>query len=92
MISSRTQDVFVPYGAGRVLIDELYDRGQLTSDLRRRLQRYVVGLQPWEFKSARESSLVTELRPDTNVWIASDTAYHAEKGLLAWQDSLSLII
>jgi len=93
MISSRTQDVFVPYAAaGKSLIDELYRTGQLTADLRHRLQRHVVGLQPWEFKKACESSLITELRADTNVWIAADSSYHAEKGLLASSDQQSLII
>ncbi|MBV9763560.1 MAG: CRISPR-associated helicase Cas3' [Acidobacteriaceae bacterium] len=81
MISSRTQDVFVPYGSGRTLIDELYRVGQLTADLRRRLQRYVVGLHPWEFQEARESGALSELRPESNVWIAGDLAYHREKGL-----------
>lgn len=92
MISSRTQDVFVPYAAGRGLIDELYRTGQLTADLRRRLQRYVVGLQPWEFKQARDVSLITELRPDTNVWIAADSSYHSEKGLLPSSDQQAFIL
>lgn len=80
MVSSRTHDVFVPYREGRGLIDELYRVGQLTADLRRRLQRYVVGLHPWEFQEARESAL-SELREGSNVWIAGDLSYDGEKGL-----------
>lgn len=74
MISSRTQDVFVPYGAGKQFIDELYAAGQLTADLRRKLQRYRVGLQPWEFREAKQAG-VTELRPESNIWIAGDPLY-----------------
>ncbi len=79
MISSRTQDVFVPYGLGAALIDELYKIGQLTADLRRRLQRFTVGLQPWEFQKAKESVL-SELSEGSNVWIAGNAAYHPVKG------------
>jgi CRISPR-associated endonuclease/helicase Cas3 len=81
LISSRTQDVFVPFGEGRALIDELYAARQLTASLRKRMQRYVVGLLPWEFQRAR-GLILTELTPDSNVWIATDAAYDTEKGLL----------
>ena len=37
MISSRTRDVFVPYGDGRRLIDKLFQVRQLTAELRRQL-------------------------------------------------------
>lgn len=81
MISSRTQDVFVPYGDGKAAIDELYRAGQLNADLRRRLQRYTVGLHPWEFQESRKAVLA-ELRRDSGIWIAADSAYDCEKGLL----------
>jgi CRISPR-associated endonuclease/helicase Cas3 len=80
MISSRTQDVFVPYGDGKFIVDELYRAGQLNADLRRRLQRYTVGLHPWEFQEARKTVLA-ELRPESGVWLAADSAYDREKGL-----------
>lgn len=82
MISSRTQDVFVPFGDGKRLIDELYKRRRLTGDLRRLLQRYTVGLQPWEFRKARASA-VSELAEGSNVWIAGDPFYDTTKGLRA---------
>lgn len=91
MISSRTQDVFVPYRHGKALIDELYRVGQLTMDLRRRLQRYVVGLHPWEFQQARKVA-VTEVRPESNVWIAGDLAYDREKGLRIHTESQGTFI
>ncbi len=82
MISSRTQDVLVPFGDGKFLLDELYRIGQLTADLRRRLQRYVVGLQPWEFQSARQLGCVTELRAESSIWIAGDPHYDPVKGVV----------
>jgi CRISPR-associated endonuclease/helicase Cas3 len=80
MISSRTQDVFVPFGEGKQLITELTRIGQLTAGLRRKLQRYTVGLQPWEFQEARRSVLA-EVRPDSNIWFAVDPAYNPHIGL-----------
>ena len=81
MISSRTHDVYVPYGEGKKLIDELYLVRQLFPDLRRRLQRYIVGLQPWEFSKAK-NTIATELAPESDVWIASDSAYSEKQGLV----------
>jgi CRISPR-associated endonuclease/helicase Cas3 len=43
MISSRTQDVYVPFGEGKTLIDELYRRRQLDGGLRRRRQDRACG-------------------------------------------------
>jgi CRISPR-associated endonuclease/helicase Cas3 len=86
MISSRTHDVYVPYGEGKNLIDDLYRVRQLFPDLRRRLQRYTVGLQPWEFSKAK-NTIASELAPESDVWIAGDSAYTEKKGLiLAAQD------
>jgi CRISPR-associated endonuclease/helicase Cas3 len=80
LISSRTQDVFVPFGEGKELLEKLWAIGQLTGELRRELQRFTVGLQPWEFAIAR-SNVLTEVRPDTNLWVATDAAYSERKGL-----------
>ena len=91
MISSRTQDVFVPFGEGKLLIDELLKIGQLTADLRRRLQRYTVGLQTWEFQAAKKS-ILHELRKDSNVWLAADAAYDLQKGLMPNQNESNLIL
>jgi CRISPR-associated endonuclease/helicase Cas3 len=80
MISSRTQDVFVPYREGELLIDELRKHGNLTANLRSRLQRFTVGLHPWEFETASKLVL-SEIRPDSNLWEASNAAYDSETGL-----------
>ena len=90
MISSRTRDVFVPYGEGKGLIDELYKIRQLTGHLRRQLQRFTVGLQPWEFGELKRTVL-SELSSDSNIWIASGAAYSGEKGLQTNMDSAGLI-
>jgi CRISPR-associated endonuclease/helicase Cas3 len=90
MISSRTQDVYVPFGDGKNLIGDLFKVRRLTVDLRRRLQRYTVGLPPWEFSKAKDR-ILTELTPNSNVWIAGDAAYNATKGLLANADAETLI-
>ncbi len=90
MISSRTQDVFVPFAEGKTMIDELYGIGRLTADLRRRLQRYTVGLLPWEFREAQEGVL-SRLTEDCDVWIAGDAAYSEKKGLLTAADPARLV-
>jgi hypothetical protein len=81
MISSRMQDVFVPYGNGKKLIDELRHEKQLTAPLRTHLQRYTVGLQPWELRKAKETVLFALPGSDDSIWIASDAAYDRSKGL-----------
>ncbi len=80
MISSRTQDVFVPYGDGKPLTEELLSTRILNAHLRKSLQPYVVGLQPWEFQAARKQVLMA-VDPEERLWIAVHAAYDSEKGL-----------
>jgi len=91
MISSRTQDVFAPYREGKTLIDELFSVGQLDGSLRRRLQRYTVGLQPWEFQAAKES-ILGRVRADEDIWSIGDAAYDDKLGLLFSNDPTKLIL
>lgn len=79
MISNRTRDVFVPYGEGQKWIEELRNIGRLTRELRRKLQRYVVGLQPYEFEKAR--GVLAEVRPESEIWIAVERSYSETTGL-----------
>lgn len=79
MISTRTRDVFVPFDDGKSLIDELWKIRRLTSELRRQLQRYTVGLLPGEFYAA--GAFICEVGEGTNVWVASEAAYSLTKGL-----------
>ena len=91
MISSRTQDVFVPYATGKAFIDELFRIRQLTAALRRGLQRFTVGLQPWEFRAAKDTVL-SELTEESNIWIAGDASYSRAKGFQIAADSERLVI
>jgi CRISPR-associated endonuclease/helicase Cas3 len=80
MISNRTRDVFVPYGENaRSAIEELRKIKKLTRELRRRLQRYVVGLYPNEFQKAR--GVLEQIGTETEVWVAVVQAYSPVKGL-----------
>jgi CRISPR-associated endonuclease/helicase Cas3 len=91
MISARTQDVFVPHGDGKALIDELFKIRQLTGQLRRQLQRFTVGLQPWEFRKAKDT-ILSELTDGSDIWIASDAAYSSVKGLQVSMNPNQLIV
>ena len=63
-INSRTQNVFVPYGEGTALLEELKRKRFMDFDLLRKLQRYTVGLQPWEMEKMHRSLFA--------VWDGSD--------------------
>ena len=81
MISNRTRDVFVPDDdEARTAIRQLYAVGRLTVELRRALQRHIVGLNPTEFRKA--SAALCELTPGSEIWIASDAAYREDLGLV----------
>lgn len=92
MINSRTRDIFVPYGDGAALIDEVLSAHHLDARLLRKLQRYTVGLQPWEFEAARAGGLIYETAGSSDVWVCSSAAYNNERGLLTKQDDRKLIV
>ena len=80
MVSSRTRDVFIPYDeVAESAIEELRGIKRLTRDLRRRLQRYVVGLYPNEFQKAR--GVLEQIGSEGEVWVAVERAYSEIKGL-----------
>jgi CRISPR-associated endonuclease/helicase Cas3 len=82
MISSRTKDVFVAYGSnGTALIDELQSAFLLGGGLLRRLQRYSVGLLPWDFEAFVRKGLILAHPRIEGIWTASTTAYDAGRGL-----------
>lgn len=80
-INSRTRNVFVPYGEGAELLSELEVKRFLDIDLLRKLQRYSVGLQPWEFDAAKTATLY-ELWPGSDLWACTKDAYEEARGLL----------
>jgi CRISPR-associated endonuclease/helicase Cas3 len=92
MISSRTRDVFVPYAAGAVFITDLMQSHHLDHRLLRSLQRFVVGLQPWEFDAARRAGLIVESALGSELWICSTAAYDQQLGMLTRQDNEQLIV
>ncbi len=80
-INTRAKDVFVPDDdEARMALDELRRIGQLTWELRLKLQRHTVGLNPTEFSKAH--GVLTELRPGSDIWIAVDQAYDENLGLI----------
>jgi CRISPR-associated endonuclease/helicase Cas3 len=87
MINSRTKDVFVAYDKpggsreGTKLIDELQSSFVLNGSLLRRLQRYSVGLQPWDFDDACRKGLIMPHPHIEGIWTASTTAYDVGRGL-----------
>jgi len=91
MISSRARDVFVPDDDEACdAIKSLYATKQLTRDLRRRLQRHTVGLNPSEFQKAE--AVLSELAPASEIWIAVDQAYDDELGLVFSAEPMAFIL
>jgi hypothetical protein len=78
LINALRRDVFVPYRAGKELIDRLHAQGFLDKPLRQQLQPYSVGLQPYEFERSRMQ--FNQVR-DQEIWTASENSYHPELGL-----------
>ncbi len=76
-IADRTQDVFVPYGEGAQYVEELTCTKVLTRDLRRKLQRFAIGLRPAEFVKGRRS-LIRVGKED--IWVVSTAAYSEDLG------------
>jgi hypothetical protein len=91
MIADYCQDVFVPWDdASRASIRELDAIGTLTAELRRKLQRYVVGLTPGEFLKAKRAA-IRQVR-DTNFWICVDGLYKNDLGIVIEPDAMSMVI
>jgi CRISPR-associated endonuclease/helicase Cas3 len=78
MINALRRDVFVPYRAGKELIDQLHAQGFLDKPLRQQLQPYSVGLQPYEFERSRMQ--FNQVR-DQEIWTASENSYDPQLGL-----------
>jgi len=91
MISDYTQDVFVCRDEkSRAAIAELDAIGTMTSELRRKLQRYVVGLNPSEFLQARRGA-VRQIR-DTDCWVCVDGFYTDDLGIVIAPAAASMVI
>lgn len=91
MISDRTRDIFVPYDdSSREAIEELRRIGTLTRALRHKLQRYTVGLRPYEVE--RALGVLEEIRPDSGIWVLVEKAYTKTKGMKFELDAADRIV
>jgi len=88
-INSRTKDVFVADDdEARTALEEMWKIDRLPWDLqrkriwdlRRKLQRHTVGLNPSEF--AKAAGVLVELSPRSDIWIAAEQAYDDQLGLI----------
>ena len=92
MINSRTKDVFVPYQAGKGFNNSRGGPPDLDAQLLRQLQRYSVGLEPWEFERAKRKTIY-EVPPGSDLWVCSDPAYEEKgRGLLTELPAQGLIV
>jgi CRISPR-associated endonuclease/helicase Cas3 len=83
MIANDTQSVFVPYDAeARDLIGQLNAAGVLHLNLRRRLQRYTVGLHPREVQAAAQRGVLYQVRPNSSLWICPEGFYDEKLGFV----------
>lgn len=79
----QTWSFFVPFDAdSRRLIGQLLGSGVLNLELRRKLQRYTVGLYEREFRKATSRGILREVRPGTEVWVCVEGMYDAEIGFI----------
>lgn len=91
MISDFSQDVFVPWDdESRLLIQRLDAIGTLTTELRHKLQRYVVGLSPNEFLKAKRGA-VRQVR-DADLWVCADGFYQQDLGIVIQPDAASMVV
>jgi len=80
MIDDAQTPIVVPHGDGAHLIEELTTCERPTRDLFRRLQRYTVGVYPYQLDKMRENQLLTE--PHEGVFVLMNReAYDRELGL-----------
>jgi CRISPR-associated endonuclease/helicase Cas3 len=91
MITDYTQDVFVPWDdESRDLIRKLEAIGVMTRELRRKLQRYVVGLSPGEFFRAKLSA-IKPIR-QTDLWVCVDGLYKDDVGIDIDPSAASMVV
>jgi CRISPR-associated endonuclease/helicase Cas3 len=89
-ISDRTRDVFVSYGEGARHVDDLMRMKVLTRELRRKLQRFTVGLQPAEFLAGRRSLI--RVGDAEDLWVVSTSAYSVDMGFDVGGNDAPLIV
>jgi CRISPR-associated endonuclease/helicase Cas3 len=93
LIEDATETVFVPYGKGARLIEQLR-RGEVDRFLLRKLQRYSVGLYPFQCQALVTAGDI-ELLDSGHRVLQNDSLYDAYLGLVTdspgWRDPESLV-
>jgi CRISPR-associated endonuclease/helicase Cas3 len=83
MIADNSQSIFVPYDAqARDLIGQLNAAGVLHLNVRRRLQRYTVGLYPNEIQTAAQRGVLYEVRRGSDLWVCPEGFYDEKLGFV----------
>ena len=81
LIPDATVPVAVPWRGGEQLLDEIETSGELTRFDLRRLQPYIVSMQPWEHKRAVANGLCRKIIEGIELWRWGG-GYHAELGIV----------
>lgn len=81
LIEKRTTSVIVPYGDEALsLLNSVEERRGFDMNLRRRLQRYQIGLYQNEFIKARQNGAIFELIEGSEIWSCDSRFYSGELG------------
>jgi CRISPR-associated endonuclease/helicase Cas3 len=83
MIDDQTTAVLVPYNEeAEILFDELIHQHGFDRNLMRQLQKYQVGLYPYEFNEAKQTGSIMEIWPGANIWQCRKTCYLPDVGMV----------
>jgi CRISPR-associated endonuclease/helicase Cas3 len=81
MIDDTTTPILIRHDKKAAAIIEKVIRSRIISIVDfRRLQRYQIGLYPYEFEKAKETGSIVELWPDSNIWMNAEKRYSSEYG------------
>lgn len=86
IIDDRTTPIVVPYGAATGIVSEVQAKGGLDMDLRRRLQRFQIGLYQRELEQAWSVGAVYELIRGSGIWCCEQRFYSNEVGMQMQSD------
>lgn len=88
VIKNDTQPVIVPYGKGCNILEEIRTRpvvkGQprFSRDDLRKLQRFMVNLQPYDFQRLTELRAISPLLPNLEIHVLAEGWYHPDLGIV----------
>lgn len=93
IISDRTQSVFVPYDTdAREAIAELNQTGVLHLRLRRRLQRYTIGLYPNQIYAGAARGVLYEVRAKLGLWVCAEGFYDEKLGFVPEPSAADMVV